>query len=360
MLIHRGGSGLTVVHRRCGRDAEWGTGRQAGRVLSDSDIPGPLRDVAEFQAGVVSRQQAFEAGLTRAAIAWQLQRARWQQLLRGVYAVFTGEPSREAVLWAAVLRVGRDAMLSHHTAAELAHLTDKPSELLHVSVPADRRVQAIPGLVIHRYEYADRARHPSLLPPRTRVEETVLDLAGLAKSFDDACGWVTLACGRRLTTEARLRAAMAVRGRMRWRSQLAELLGDPDGGLHSVLEYRYFRDVERAHRLPRSARQVRVVSGGRVRYRDAVYERFLVVVELDGQAAHSGESRWLDIRRDNAAAAAGGVTLRYGWADVTGDPCRIAAEVARALAARGWPGAPQPCRTGCRLAVTDQAGAKGL
>lgn len=335
-----------------------GGGQQAGRVLND--VPGPLRDVAGVQAGVVSRQQAFEAGLTKAAVTWQLQRGRWQQLQRGVFAVFTGEPSRAAVLWAAVLRVGRGAMLSHHTAAELARLTDRPGELLHVTVPADRRVQAIPGLVIHTCEYAGRARHPSLLPPRTRVEDTVLDLAGLATSFDDACGWVTRACGRRLTTEERLRAAMALRGRMRWRGQLAELLGSPCSGVHSVLEYRYLRDVERAHRLPRSVRQVRVVSGGRVRYRDAVYPRFLVVVELDGRAAHPGESRWLDISRDNAAAAEGGVTLRYGWADVTGRPCRTAGEVARVLAQRGWPSTPQPCCPRCPLAVTRQAVEKGL
>jgi hypothetical protein len=32
------------------------------------------------------------------------------------------------------------------------------------------------------------------------VEETVLDLAQLAWTFDDACGWLTQACGRRLTT----------------------------------------------------------------------------------------------------------------------------------------------------------------
>lgn len=314
-----------------------------------ADVPEPLREVAADQAGVVSRVQAFQAGLTKAGIAWQLHRSRWRQLHRGVYAVFTGEPGREAALWAAVLRVGPGAVLSHHTAAELARLTDRPSDLLHVTVPAERRVAAIPGLVIHRSGRTGRGRHPSLLPPRTRVEDTVLDLAGLATSFDDACGWVTRACGRRLTTEERLRTAMAARGRMRWRGQLAELLGDPDGGLHSVLEYRYFRDVERAHRLPRSARQVRVVSGGRVRYRDALYARFLVVVELDGRMAHPGESRWRDIRRDNAAAAEGGVTLRYGWADVTGHPCQTAAEIAQVLAQRGWPGAPHPCRPRCPL-----------
>jgi very-short-patch-repair endonuclease len=314
-----------------------------------SDLPNALRELAEMQSGVISRQQARDAGVSSDTIVWRLQRGRWQQVQRGVYAVFSGQPHRYAMLWSAVLRAGPGAVLSHHTAAELARLTDAPSGLLHVTVPTARHIRPVAGLVVHRSARAAESTHPSLLPPRTRVEETVLDLAEAAGSFDDACGWVTRACGRRLTTEQRLRSAMAARAQMRWRGPLAELLGDPSGRLHSVLEYRYYRDVERAHKLPRSARQVRVADGGRVQYRDASYERYRVVVEMDGRVAHPGDARWGDIRRDNQAAAGGSVTLRYGWADVTGHPCRTAAEIARTLAARGWPGAPRPCSGKCDL-----------
>src|SRR5205823_5820143 len=143
------------------------------------------------------------------------------------------------------------------------------------------------------------------------------------------------------------RAAMAARGRLRWRELLEPVLADPDGGLHSVLEVRYYRDVERAHCLPRACRQVRVVRGRRTEYRDAFYSRYRVVVESDGRLAHGDESRWRDIRRDNAAAADGGVTLRYGWSDVTAQPCRIAGELARVLARRGWIGLPKLCSPGC-------------
>lgn len=313
-------------------------------------IPTQLLELARPQCGVVSRKQAFEAGVTKSALIWQLRSARWQQLQRGVIALFSGEPSREAVLWAAVLRVGRDAVLSHHTAAELSRLADRPSDPIHVTVPSSRPVQAIPGLVIHRSLYTGQARHPSLLPPRTRIEHTVLDLIGLTSTLDDACGWVTRACGRRLTTEQRLLAVMATRTRQRWRDPLTEVLTDPGSGVHSVLEYRYYRDVERAHGLPRAVRQLRVITGRRSAYRDAFYEGYQVVVELDGLLAHPDEDRWRDIRRDNAAAADGSVTLRYGWSDVTKNGCRTAAEVARVLIQRGWPGLPKPCSATCPLA----------
>src|SRR5579875_2870142 len=91
-----------------------------GCVLTE--IPESLRELARLQCGVLSRQQIFSGGVTRATLVWQLKRARWQQLQRGVYALFSGEPGREAELWAAVLRAGPGAVLSHHTAAELYRL----------------------------------------------------------------------------------------------------------------------------------------------------------------------------------------------------------------------------------------------
>jgi hypothetical protein len=255
-----------------------------------------------------------------------------------VYAVFSGEPSREAALWAAALHAGQGAMLSFQTAAELATLTDHPSELIHVTVPSERHLERIPGVVLHRSDRAAQMLHPARTPPQTRVEETVLDLAGVAETVDDAYGWVARAVGRRLTTEARLRDAMESRGRLRWRRELDQALAQDAGGVHSVLEYRYLRDVERPHHLPQATRQARVRDHGQTEYRDILYEAYLVAVELDGRAAHPGDRRWPDIHRDNAAAATGVITLRYGWLEVTQHPCRVAAQVAKVLEYRGYKG----------------------
>jgi hypothetical protein len=85
---------------------------------------------------------------------------------------------------------------------------------------------------------------------------------------------------------------------------------------------------------------------GRAEYRDTLYEEYQTVVELDGRVAHPGDSRWNDIHRDNAAVTAGLSTLRYGWRDVTMTPCAIAAEIADALARRGYDSA-RPCSPAC-------------
>ena len=120
-------------------------------------------------------------------------------------------------------------------------------------------------------------------------------------------------------------------------------------GDHSVLEFRYHRDVERAHGLPEPARQVEFAArGGRSGRRDRVYPEG-VVVELDGRLAHPAENRQKDKARDNAAAADGQQSLRYDWAAVTQHPCATAAEVAEVLRRHGWRGRPKPCSPGCPI-----------
>jgi hypothetical protein len=213
-------------------------------------VSAELAALTERQCGVVTAAQAVEVGLTVDAITTKLRYGRWQRMHRGVYATYSGEPTRLSLLWAAVLSAGSGAMLSHLTAAELAGLTDKPSELVHVTVPSARRVSRTPGIVVHYSARASQALHPARLPPQTRIEDTVLDLAGAAKVIDDACGWLTRSLQRGLTTQASLGHYLELRPKVRWRSELAELLTLDAAGLHSVLERRYQRDVERPHGLP--------------------------------------------------------------------------------------------------------------
>jgi hypothetical protein len=309
-------------------------------------VPPQLLELVAFQAGVLTADQAASGGLGKEQVKSRVRRGHWLRIYRGVYSTSSGVPSREALLWAAVLSAGPGAMLSHQTAAELHKLTDDVSELIHVTIPADRRICRQPGIVIHFSRRAAQAVHPAQTPPRTRVEETILDLAAAAASIDDAVSWVVRGLGRRLTNAARLRAAMTQRTFVPWRRQLTELLTDDLSGLHSLLEYRYVRDVERPHGLPRGQRQVKVRQCGRIQYRDVLYDEFQLAVEVDGQLAHPPETRRRDAQRDNAAALGGITTFRYGWLDVTRHPCQVAAEIAALLSRRGYLGA-RPCSPGC-------------
>jgi hypothetical protein len=315
-------------------------------------LPQACRELADLQSGVVSRQQAISAGMDEGSIDGLLRTGKWQSLQRGSYAVFTGEPSHQAQLWAILHRAGADAAFSHQTAAELFHLIDRSSSLIHVTIPVDRRVDGVPaGVVVHRSRRAVEARHPVLLPPRTRIDETVLDLVQQAATFDVAFNWACSACQRGLTTAARIDAAMSQRSRMRWRADMAVALADIREGVHSLLEFRYVRGVERAHGLPKAVRQVKIVRGVRTGYLDNLYNDYCLCVELDGRAAHPDDRRWEDVHRDNATAAEGRATLRYNWADVSARPCAVAWQVGCTLRRGGWPGPIRPCGPGCEVAV---------
>lgn len=304
---------------------------------------------AEAQAGVISRVQALGLGMTGEMIAWRLQRGHWQRLHQGIYAAFSGQPERSSWLWAAVLRAGPDSMLSHQTAAELSGLTTRQSAHIHVTVPRGSPVAPIAGVALHYSRRARAACHPVLSPPRTRVEETVLDLVQTAPNLEDALSWVLSACASRRTTAARLCAAMSLRRRMRWRAELASALADAGLGVHSLLEHRYLNGVERAHGLPAGTRQWRTRRGSRSEYADVAYEGYQTLVELDGRTTHPEHARWRDIRRDNAHAADGRATLRYGWIEVGQDSCRVAQEVADVLRRHGWDGRLRRCGRSCRI-----------
>jgi hypothetical protein len=322
-------------------------------------LPAAWEDLVALQHGVISRRQALAWGLAPDAVEARVRFGRWTRLHRGTYATFTGRPPREALLWAALLRAGDDAVLSHETAAELAGLADQPGVQIHVTVPARRQpatAREIPGVIVHRSDRVYRARHPTARPPQTRIEETVLDLTQTAPDFDAAFSWLCRAVGRRLTTPGRLRKAAGTRRKLRWRTEIAAALDEVAAGVHSLLEFRYVTGVERPHALPRATRQARRHRKTGRAYLDGLYEEYLVGIELDGQAAHPIEERWRDIRRDNAGAAEGIVTLRFGWSEVTVHQCQTAAQVAAVLRQRGWTGALRRCGPACPAGTTPSGG----
>jgi hypothetical protein len=194
-------------------------------------------------------------------------------------------------------------------------------------------------VVIHRSRGLVAEWQPPWHLPRTTVEDTVLDLIGGARTFDDAYGWISAAVGRRLSTPELLGKALAARPRMRWRGWVSAALRDAADGVHSPLEWRYVHGVERAHGLPPARRQARRRHGSGHRYLDNLYEPFTLCVELDA----------------NLAQGVG--TLRYGWPDVTEYRCRTAAEIADVLRRQGWTGTLRRCGPACTAVPPRKQGA---
>lgn len=310
----------------------------------------------DAQRGIVGRRQALELGFTEGHLRHRLAAGRWQRVHPGVYATFTGRVERDARLWAAVCLAGRGAMLSHESAAEVQGLLDKPAGFtIHITVPSKRRAvdgKPAKGVVIHRSGQSEpEFPSGSWKIPRTRVEDTVLDLVASAPTFERGYAWVARAVSRHLTTVAMLCAALAGRSRYRWRAWLADALQDSGEGIDSCLERRYVRDVEQAHGLPAATRQASRTINGRTHRRDNWYAEHRVIVEIDGPAYHQGDRAEADKDRDNLNLAADAAqTFRFGPVALTEHACQSAALVAAALRRNGWPARPHPCpRPNCPI-----------
>jgi hypothetical protein len=217
--------------------------------------PEEITELLGRQADVITRAQALAAGMTRHAIQARLDSGCWQRIHVGVYAAYSGRPARESLMWAAVLGARRGGVLCYQTAAELHGLVEpRKRAAIHVMVPRGHIVAAMKGVVIHYSQRVDVARHPALEPPRTRLEETVLDLAGAEVTAAGAISWILTACASRRTKPERLLQALESRPRMRRRKLLLAALGDARIGVESILEHGYLYRVERAHGLPEGRR----------------------------------------------------------------------------------------------------------
>jgi hypothetical protein len=312
----------------------------------------PIAELQASQAGVITRTQVLALGGTPSDIARHLRRREWVRLLPGVFLDHTGEPTWLQRAWAGVLfhepaaLAGRSAIRAAVGPGWRRHDDGDPIE---IAVPQDRHVRARPGFVIVRpSQFAERVQW-NASPPRLRLEQAGLDIALAAPSEFALVGLMADLCQTRRTTAGRLLEALDARPRVPQRAFLRGVLGDIAAGTCSVLERGYLERVERAHGLPRGARQV-ATGAPPSGFRDVDYGG--LVVELDGRLFHdSAEQRDRDLDRDLAAAVNGERTVRLGWGQVFDRPCATAAHLSAVLRAGGWTGAPRPCAPGCALSA---------
>lgn len=314
--------------------------------MAVSDVGQRIAELASRQDGVVSTRQLLGLGASQSWVDRQVMTGRWQRAHRGVLVVWSGPMPWPTRARAALLLAGAGAALSHHAAAFVHEMADRPPRSIEVSIPYERSVRGGAGVVVHR-------RSP--MPPafgRLRTVErahTVVDLLAAARSVDEAIAAVA-AGARAGAAPATVRGLLLERRALPGRALGLELCALAADGVESPLELRYHRDVERRHRLPRAELQVRDLVDGRWVRADCWYRDQRVVVELDGALWHTGRRRDDDVWRDNAVLLArSGLTLRYRWRHVAVAPCRTAAQVAEALRARGWTGRARPCGPDCAL-----------
>jgi hypothetical protein len=223
---------------------------------------------------------------------------------------------------------------------------------IEIAVARDRRVGAPPGYRVRRTSDFGQRVLWNAAPPRVRLEEAAVDVVARQTREFEAIAVLADICHSRRTTAARVRDAWAQRSRLRRRVWLGEILDDIARGTCSVLEHGYLTRIERSHGLPHGRRQAPQDAGRGPEFRDVVYLRQLMIVELDSRLFHdTGRARDVDLDRDlDAAALVGGLTVRLGWGQVFDRPCRTTQRLVLLLRSRGWAGSPVPCGPACPMA----------
>jgi hypothetical protein len=309
-------------------------------------LAGAAREQALRQDAVATTAQLQSWGWSLVVTARRGRAGDLQRVFHGVIALQSGPLTWRQRARGALLYAGAGAALSHRSAAYVREVLPSPGPDIHVVVPHRRTVARQPGLVVHRRRDMPWAGGGLRA---VDAEEAVVCIAAQAAGDDELVGLVCDAVRGGARPDVLLRRA-AQRERLRHRRLLVDVLDAVDDGIESPLELRYRRDVERAHGLPRAVAQKRERVGGRWIRADRMYEGFGVRAELDGQLAHPYGTTDDDVWRDNSVVlATTDVTLRYRWRHVAITPCATAAQVAAALAARGWQGLPHPCGPTCAL-----------
>lgn len=312
----------------------------------NAPIPTEVIALLDCQAGVISRSQAITAGLTDHDIRRLVRRREWVRVHTGVYVDHSGPLTWLQRAWAAVLSCapaalcGESARRAADGPGRSVHDDGHP---IHVAVDHSRTVSNPEGVRVHRVVGFATKVQWNTSPPRERIEHAVVSLAGAAVREIDAVAHIADAVGARLTTGRRLQSALNATSRIARRGFLERVIADVAAGTCSALEHGYLTRVERAHRLPTAARQLRESAKGTL-FRDAVYELFGLIVELDGRMFHSkARQHDRDLERDLDAALDTRLTVRLGWGQVFDRPCSTAAKLARILRDRGWDGSLKRC-----------------
>jgi predicted transcriptional regulator of viral defense system len=142
-----------------------------------------LAALAEEHDGLLTAEQAREAGFTDSVLTRLVQRGRIERTARGVYRIPYVSPGRfsqyrEAVLWAKANRGPNQAALSHTTALAVYGISDANPSLIHLTVPRSARLrrQMPKGLVLHREDLAPEDMTVEEGIPLTTISRTVADL----------------------------------------------------------------------------------------------------------------------------------------------------------------------------------------
>ncbi|MFN2525345.1 MAG: DUF559 domain-containing protein [Actinomycetota bacterium] len=290
--------------------------------------------IAESQLGLITHEQAVQAGLSRNAVWLRVRSGEWKRMRPRVYLIRAGTTDWRQQVMAACLWAGDMWLASHRTAAALWDLGLKAPCTIDLLGP-HRLPSPQSGIVGHEtinLPPGDRARMQSI--PLTTATRTLIDL-GSAANEETVEIALEAALRKGLTSMPYLERRLANYGRgHRGLRTIKRVLAarPPSRPTESNFETLLYQALRREG-LPLPTRQFEIFDGAEFVARpDFCYPTEKLIIEADSYEHHSSRSDWeRDRDRRSRLAVLGWRMLSVTWRALKQHPRQVAGRVARAL-----------------------------
>jgi len=196
-------------------------------------VPDRLIGISRGQSGVVSRKQILSCGMSDDVVGRLVRSGQWRRLAQGIYAL-TPDTWIQRV-WAGLLIGGDRAVVGMKAAARLWNLPYdtgryEPDDLpVEIFVGTSRRF--LPSNERWRFIRGDRTGQ--LVPPRTSIAQTIVDMAR-TMTGDQMASLVGQSVGRHRVAPQDIQSVLQESERYPRRTLLAGIVSDTADGVTST------------------------------------------------------------------------------------------------------------------------------
>ena len=290
-----------------------------------------LGGLARRQCGVFTRSQARETGLSDRQIDRRLLSGRWRSIHRGVLAEAAVSDSPGLRMWAAHLAAGRDAVVSHTSAARMWGWA-VPDLGIHLTVAPGRHPRVDDRVRIHRLPLGSGDVVLMRRLPVTDRVRTIADCASILPRHEVG-DLLDRAVQRGWLTGVDIAGVIERHQRRPGNAAMRTLAAGLVAGAHFPAE-RLLHKLLRANGIIGWSPNHPVVSDGHVDVVDVAFPDYRLAIEVDGRAYHSGPERFqADRTRQNRLVGLGWTVLRFTWSDLTDRPAYVLTAIQAAIGA---------------------------
>jgi very-short-patch-repair endonuclease len=276
------------------------------------------------QFGLITREQALVAGMTRSMIEGRLIKERWVPVIKGIYKVGGAPPSFKQKLMAALLWAGEGAIASGRSAARVWRLEGEFDGAIEITTQKSSKPP--PGIIVYRRKLEPADITKVGVFPMTKVARTLFDLASVVPlnqlliARDDALT-------RRLTNWKQLSeqprgVSRGCKGTVAFK---ASLTGDNRGS--SDLERLFLRFARQFGLPPPSLQYELQLRDGSTVFIDFAYPNAKLAIETDGSRHDQPVRAKRDRKRDNSLLVIGWGTMRLSRDDILYRPAEVAKQI---------------------------------